>query len=508
MRLGLLDWVTLVVYLGGVVALGLAASRRGKGKKDWFFLGGRSIPGWAVAMSFVGTAISVATVTGVPETAYGGDLRYFAVTIAMLIAAVVVAFWFLPVFYRAGVASIYDALEDRFGSGAKRMAGWLFLAGRVLASGARLYIAAIPVALMLYPGPEAGTMGPAWLYGAVILIAVVATAYTLAGGIAAVIWTDVAQVVVLVGAALLAGWLMLDRLDLSVAGAFEAVRGVDASKFRVIDVTSGMRSDFSLLSVLTAMVLFHVAAFGTDQDLVQRLLTCKDSTRAARSLIASIGVMAGVIGLFLCVGLLLFLYYRPDAPGLSGHSAPEGDKAFAWFVLHELPVGARGLVFAGIIAAAMSSLDSALTAMASVGARRVDEGASATSARWRVVFWSAALTACALFFVAASRHDGRGLISFALSVMSYPYAGLLGVFVVFVFTRRGNGASAVAAMVLGPIAVLLMEFVMPRFLPAEEFALSAPGAYPWRMSVGAGAAMAICLLGSGRQAKALPSARS
>ncbi|MEZ6211967.1 MAG: hypothetical protein R3B46_12065 [Phycisphaerales bacterium] len=500
MRLGAVDWLTLVVYLGVVVTLGVIASSRGKGKKDWFFLGGRSMPGWAVALSFVGTAVSVATVTGVPESAYNGDLTYFAVLIAQLIAAVVVAFWFLPVFYRAGVASIYDALEDRYGVGARRGAGWLFLAGRVLASGARLYIAAIPVALMLFPARSGGGIDAVWLCAAVVIIAVVATAYTLAGGIAAVIWTDVAQVVVLLGAALLAMWLILDDLGIGVIGAYEAVREIDAGKLRLLDVSAGMRSDFSLLSVLTAMALFHIAAFGTDQDLVQRLLTCKDSKRAARSVIGSIAVMGLVIGVFLCVGLLLFLYYRPDAPGASVHVPPSGDKAFAWFVLHELPVGVRGLVFAGIVAAAMSSLDSALTAMASVGRRGSAEGA-----RVRVVAWSVALTVCAILFVWASRNDGRGLIPFALSVMTYPYAGLLGVFLAFVFTRRGNGRSAVAAMVVGPLVVIVLEFVVPRVAGRDAWLITQPSAYPWRMAWGACAALVVCLCGRARQASALPS---
>lgn len=508
MSLGAMDWITLCVYLGGVVALGVVASRRGRGKADWFFLGGRSMPGWAVAVSFVGTAVSVATVTGVPELAYRGDLAYFGVTIAMLIAAGVVAFWFLPVFYRADVTSIYDALEGRFGREAGRVAGWLFLAGRVLASGARLYIAAIPVALMLFRTGEGGAIDPVWIVVSVFIIALVATAYTLAGGIAAVIWTDVAQVTVLIGAALLAAWVMLDRLDLTAWGALEAIRSTDPGKLRVLDVAGGVRSDFSLLSVVSAMALLHIAAFGTDQDLVQRLLTCRDSKRAARSLLGSIGVMGGVIGLFLGVGLLLFLYYRPDAPGLSAHTAPEGDKAFAWFVLHELPTGVRGLVFAGIIAAAMSSLDSALTAMASVGASKRAGGADEAGARRRVVLWALALMGCAMVFVWAMHEREIALIPFALNVMIYPYAGLLAVFLAFVFTRRGNGRSAVSAMVAGPSVVVLLEFVAPRVFPGETFALSAPGAYPWRMSVGAGVALVICLLGRPAQASALPSARA
>lgn len=507
MRLGWIDWTTLLLYLAVVVTLGVLANRRGRGRADWFFLGGRSVPAWAVAMSFVGTAISVVTVTGVPESAYHGDLTYLAVVISQMIAAVIVAFWFLPVYYRSGVSSIYDLLESRLGAEARVGASWLFLIGRVLANGVRLYIAAIPVAMMLFSSDESGVVDDAWVAVAVVAIAVIATAYTMAGGISAVIWTDVAQVIVLAGAALLSIWLVLDRLGMTPVEAYRIIEaagtGSGGSKLRVFDTSGGIASDFSVLSVLTAMAVFHLAAFGTDQDMVQRLLTCKDSKRAARSIIGSIVLMGCVIGLFLIVGLLLFVYYRPDAPRLSAHPAPTGAKAFASFVLHELPLGVRGLVFAGIIAAAMSSLDSALTAMASVGASR--DSQRERGARKRVVLWACALTACALIFTFLAPVGDRGLISFALGVMTYPYAGLLGVFLAVLFTRRGNAGSAVAAMAIGPAVVLALEFG-PRMLRMDEFLISAPLAYPWRLCIGAAVALAVCVAGRRRQCSALPSA--
>jgi len=501
----LVDWVVLAVYLVIVAGIGVAASRRTRTGDD-FFLAGRSMPIWAVAISVLATAISAATFIGGPQQAYTGNLTYLSANIGALIAVVIVAVVFVPAFYRHRVTSIYELLGHAYGPGVNRAASAMFMIGRVFASGARLFIVAIPFALVAF-----GDTSPGSLVVSIAIITIVATAYTAVGGIRAVIWTDVVQAVVLVGTVTIALVMLLGKINAPIGEILTALRDDAAGdKLLMVDLSPDLRRPYTLWTAIIGFTLFNLAAFGTDQDLTQRLLTCRSARDGAWSVVISNLLSWPVVLLFLTMGLLLYVYYeRPDLSGATAPAVDDTRKVFLHFILTEMPAGVRGLMMAGLFAAAMSSLDSALNAMASTTIAdfcrprwrrlRVEDAADLErrerrASRIAIVGWAVALAGFAVFCIFWQNASGQTLIDFALSVMVFAYAGLLGVFLAAILTRRGNVASAMAALLTGFVAVLLMQpFAWDRWAPALGIEIMI--AFPWKMLIASGLSFAVCMLG-------------
>jgi len=500
--LSLIDWLVVALYLAFVVLVGALHARRERTGGD-FFLAGRRVPLWAAAVSVLATSLSAVTFLGGPQEAFENNLTYLSLTLGGLLAVALVAIFFIPAYYRAQVTSVYELVGQRLGTGAERAASAMFLLGRVFASGARLYIASIPLSLIVF-----GDLAPGHLIGAVCIVAAVAAAYTISGGIGAVIWTDAAQMLILLSAAGVCVALLMDRIPLTSGEIVEALRASDtpsgASKLTLIDTRLDPSLPFTIWGALIGMTLFNMAAYGTDQDLVQRTLTCRSAARGAWSLVVSNIMGMAVVAVFLALGLLLYLFYaRPELMGAvsPGEDAPVGDtrRVFLRFILEETPVGLRGLMIAGLLAAAMSSVDSALNAMSSaavcnfVRPRLPDltPKGEVRLARSFVVLFAALLAGFAIFSVWAQRGGEEGMLPFALGVMVYAYAGTLAVFCCALFTRRGNSRSAVAALAVGFLSVGAMQFG-PRLddaWPLPPFALG------WRMAIGFTLALGVCLLG-------------
>ncbi|MHC4218081.1 MAG: sodium:solute symporter family transporter, partial [Planctomycetota bacterium] len=426
------------------------------------------------------------------------NLTYLSANLGGLIAVLLVAFVFLPAFYRRDVVSIYELLGQDFGLPAQRAASAMFMLGRVFASGARLFIVAIPFSLVAF-----GSLDPPALLASIVVIAVAATLYTLAGGIRAVIWTDVLQAVVYIGAVGFAVWLLWQKMPLEPTELVGALRASgDGGKLTVIDASfdRSFKSPYNLWAIVLGLTLLNAAAYGTDQDLTQRMLTCRSAARGGWSLILSYLLSWPVLVLFMLAGLLLYVYYqRPDLMGDAAPGAPveDGRQVFVTFILQEMPTGMRGLMMAGLFAAAMSSLDSALNAMASTtvsdfyrpsryrrGLGDATPGRQVRVSRIAVALWAVALAAFASFCVFWQQHSGQKLIDFALGVMVFAYSGLLAVFLTALFTRRGNARSAVAALLIGFAAVAAM---MPT-----------PIAFPWKMLAATMLAFIVCCLGRRR----------
>ncbi len=510
-----LDWVVLVGYLALVVAIGLLASRQQRDEED-YFLGGRRMPTWAVSLSVLATSLSAATFVGVPQLSYGGDLSYLVLTPGGIVAVLVIALVFIPAFYRAGTLTIYGYLQQRFGRTAQIAVAVMFLVGRLFASGARLFIAAIPVTLLLF-GLD-GVTGP-HLALAVLLLGLIGTAYTVVGGIRAVIWTDVCQIIVVVGVAVLSIVLLLRAIPLDVGEIIDLLRtaGDDgASKLAIVNTTRSISAPFTLWTGLFAIVFLNTASYGVDHDLVQRMLTCKSAWRGGVSLVAANLIGVPVIALFLVIGLLLFIFYgRPDVMGAAAptDALDESHKVFAQYLLAHLPTGVTGLAMAGLFAAAMSSFDSAVSAMAAsfqadlvqpLKERRggadaaPSDSASAggmRSSRLTVLGMGAVLTVFAV--LATSQYDPKEqtLIGFALGVMSYAYAGMLGVFLTGLVTRRGNTVSVLAALLVGAAVVVLMQPGLADVWTPWLWGKPTTIAWPWWMVFGTGASFLVCIAG-------------
>lgn len=268
--LGLLDLAVIAAYLGGLLALARALRPRG-GSAD-YFLASRSIPWWAAACSFLATAVSAATVVAIPAKGYATDLRVVGLTLAGLVSVTIISLWFLPAWYRLGVQTVYGLLGHRFGSRAVVAAGWAFLAARGLASGARLYIAAMAIAFLISP---AVGQAPAAIAVAVAALAGFGTLLALGGGIRVVIWTDVVQALVLVGTALVAVGFLISGLEWNPDTWQRLLETEDGhSRLALYDGWFGSwGNNYSFLAVLVGWSVFYLGPYGTDQDLAQRYLT-------------------------------------------------------------------------------------------------------------------------------------------------------------------------------------------------------------------------------------------
>lgn len=515
---GALDWVVLALYFALLIGTGMWVSRRVSSARD-YFLGGRAMPAWAVAISVLATSLSAATFIGGPQQAYESDLTYLSATLGTIIAAIIVATVFIPAFYRHNVSTVYELLETRYGGGARRAASAMFMIGRVLASGARVYIAAHALAFIIW-----GDVSPGHLLIGVAALSAAGILYTIAGGIESVIWADVVQTVVFVGAIVTAMAVLLMRIP---APLEEIVNGLGSagtdgtSKLALVRTTLDPAAPFTLWTAITGFALFNIAALGTDQDLVQRMLTCRSPMRAGWSVISSQLIAIPVVLVFMLLGLLLFVFHkRPDLMRVETlPEAPEGKQVFLRFITTEMPPGISGLMIAGLFAIGLTSLNSALNAMSSTFVsdfyRRWRPSASERTyllaARMGVVAWGVVLglfAALCVWWQSASKGEST-LLEFALGVMVYAYTGLLAVFLCALFTRRGSTASVLAALATGFLLTLLLEPAAFRWWTGH-FAWSSATpevtgdwrlgelrlAFPWRMVIATGGALLVCLLGS------------
>ncbi|MEX2217206.1 MAG: hypothetical protein WD749_00475, partial [Phycisphaerales bacterium] len=364
-----LDWAVLAAYLLLLVGIGALASRRKAGAGD-FFLGGRRMPVWAVAASVLATATTAATFIGGPAEAYGGNLTYLSTNIGTVLGVVVVALVFIPAFYRANATTVYDLLEKRLGYTGKAAASWAFMVGRVFASGSRLFIAALPASMILFDDAERWHM-----VAAIGVIVVLGVLTAMGGGIRSVIWTDVLQVSVMILAAGAALFVLARAIPLGPGEIYTALAEAPGNKLAVIKPGIDVRESalgidfgapFTLLTAVTGFALLSIAAYGTDHDLTQRMLTCRSALKGGSSALLAMVINLPVIAAFMLIGLLLYIFYqRPDLMGAAapGIPAPEGPRAFLRFILDEMPPGLTGLMMAGLFAVGVGSLNSVLAAM-------------------------------------------------------------------------------------------------------------------------------------------------
>ncbi len=532
-----LDWLILLGYLAVVVVTGVVFSRRGQRDTEEYFLAGRRMPAWAVACSIVATAISAATFIGLPAQSYAGDLTFLSASIGQMVAAVVVAAFFLPAFYRHNVSTVYQLLGARFGEPARLTASGMFLLGRVFADGARVYIAAIAAAMIVFGEPAEGRLvEPGRLLVGIAVLMAVGVGYTLVGGIASVIWTNVVQagVFLLAIAATLA--LLWVQIPLGVGEMVEALSNPgpgEASKLTVLNV--GLRpgsawlgfdpsQSYTLVTALVCFTLFNMAAYGTDHELAQRMLTCSSPAKGGRSLIGAILMSVPFTAMFLLIGLLLYVYQRGLAvPGAAAPGGPvdAAQSVFLRFMLRQMPAGVLGLSLAGLFAAALSSINSSLNAMAATLVTDFykpwrpgrEERHYLRVGRAAVVGWGLVQTLFAGLCVYWQRHSGQTLIDFALGVMTFAYSGLLGVFLTAIFTRRGSSGSAVASMLGGFLVVLFLQPGVWQGVWSHvaawvelvglggDWARSAGAlrlAYPWRMAIATAVSFVVAWSGRAR----------
>lgn len=459
--LSVLDYVVIVVYLIGVAALGIRLGGRQRSTDD-YFLGGRDLPWWAVCFSVVATETSTLTIIGVPAVAYGGTMTFLQITAGYLVGRIAVSLLFLPRYFKGAMSTAYAYLGERFGDRMRSTASVTFMITRLLADGVRLFATAIPLKVI---ADSAGMtlMGDPITYGQIILVlGIITVIYTLVGGIRAVIWIDVVQMGLYILGGILCAILLFESLP-EGAIRFAAMEG----KLRVIDF--GLKGSFidwitQPYVTVTAIIgggVFSMASHGTDQLIVQRLLTCRTLKDSQYALVGSAVLVALQFVLFLAIGTLLWVHYGGVTPAELGLS--RGDEVFPRYIIEGLPAGLSGLLLAGILAAAMSTLSSSLNSLASSSMMDlVERWIKNPISKARGLFLSRGLTLFwgALFVVFASLFENTDnpVVELGLAIASFTYGGLLGGFLLGIVIKNAQEWDAVIAFILTIVVMVLVIF--------------------------------------------------
>lgn len=494
------DMLVLGAYFALLIGTGIWFSRKKVTDTRDYFLANRSMPVWAVALSVLATAQSAATFVGVPQSAYKSDLTYLASNIGGLIAAILLAWLFIPAYYRLGLSTPYALLETRFGPHTRTGASWAYLVGRVFASGSRVFVGSLPACEAIF-----GDISTPHLAFTIAIFMVFGILYTFVGGISSAIWTDVIQVCVYIGAAIAAIAILLSRIpaDLpTIANALAHPPPPQLSKLTIISFSTNPAAEFTIFTVTTGFVLLTLASHGMDQDLVQRMLTCKSAAHGARSVISGVLVGIPAVSLFLLLGLLLWIFYqRPDIMGSSAPDYAPTSFAFQTFALREMNGGLAGLFLAGLFAAGPAGINSGLNSMASTfvtdlykrrWSGRTERHYLAVG-RSAVVASGLAIGLFAMSCIAIYNPDEDSLIGFVLSVMNFAYAGLLGIFLTALLTNRGTQRSTLLGLATGFVVVMLLQPAVWKWWTAlTPWTLQHLGtiklAFPWQLVLGAGLA--------------------
>jgi SSS family transporter len=456
------DWLIFILYFCVLIYASVFLANKNMKTSREFFVASNTMPVFSVALSLLATAQSAATFLGAPEFSYRYDLTLIGFSVTSLLAIYIVSKVLIPRFYAIGALSVYELLKNRYDASASRSAGIMFLVGRVFASGARLYIAAIGLSMIVFY--EVSLMS---VILSVIILIFGALIFTYFGGVKSVIYSDIIQIVVYLGAGLAVLFFLYSSLSLDFSGVISKLDAAQKLKFIDFSLSFSNEGKFNIFALLGGYLLLNIAAFGLDQDLTQRVLSCKNEKEANISLYGATLLSIPVSLLFLSIGLLLYLYYQEHT--ISQEFRGQSVTIFMYYILNEMPAGLKGFVTVGAIAAALSSTNSVLGAMSSVAIEdiykpyklkktpNIDEFHFVKMAKVMVLVFALALSIMAILSYIVHSMSEVPLISFALGVMAYAYSGLLGVFAAAIFTKRGNSKLVPFALLGGFLSVLSMQ---------------------------------------------------
>ena len=445
MGLNALDLVIIAAYLVGVTLFGLRFRGKQRTLRD-YFLADNTIPWWAISLSIVAAETSTLTIISVPGIAFDSDFRFLQLVFGYLIGRMLVAFLFIPQYFRGELVTAYQLIERRFGQKLRSMTAGLFLITRAAAEGVRVFAVAIVVRVAL-----ANLLTNMSDFGrdlaSIAIVTVLTLVYTFEGGMAAVIWTDVIQLAIYVGGTLVGVFTLLHL----VPGGWPAIHtaAAHADKFRIFDLHWSLTGGYTLWSGVIGGAFLTMASHGTDQLIVQRLLSARSERQSKVALLSSGVAILFQFTLFLVVGAMLFVYYRLFPPVVP---FTRTDTIFPIFIVSRLPHGVSGLLISAILAAAMSNLSAALNSLSSTTivdfySRRapgVSEERKVRLSRVATVGWG-----LLLFALAVLARNGGKVLEMGLSIASVAYGSLLGVFLLGVLTKRASETGAMIGMGVG-----------------------------------------------------------
>ena len=435
MGLNKIDFAIIAVYLAGITLFGLRFRKKQRTLRD-YFLAGRDIPWWAIALSIVAAETSTLTIISIPGLAYDTNLTFLQVIMGYVVGRAVISFVLLPHYFRGELYTAYELIERRFGRGLRSLTAGLFLVTRAAAEGVRVYAVSIVVSIALGTGEIAS----------IAIITALTLIYTFEGGLAAVIWTDVVQTAIYVGGTLI-GLMTIVHL---VPGGWSAIHSAAASagKFQIFDFSRNVWMPYTFWAGVIGGTFFTTASHGTDQLIVQRLLAARGQKQSVTALLSSGVAILFQFALFLTIGVMLWAYYRVPSANFG-----RPDRIYPTFIVTHMPHGISGLLVAAILAAAMSNLSAALNSLSSSAIMdfysrlrpHSDERTKMRLSRLATLVWALVLFGLA---VIALHKVGR-VVEVGLQIASVAYGALLGAFLLGTLTRRANQPGAMLGMVCG-----------------------------------------------------------
>ena len=439
MSLSGVDYLVIVAYLAAITAFGSWFGRFQKTTRD-YFLTDRSVPWWAICFTIVATETSTLTFIGVPAQTYVGNMTFLQLALGYIIGRILVSALFIPAYFRGDLFTSYELLQRRFGSRVKTLSAVIFLLTRSLADGIRLFTTAFVISIVT-------DVAVTWV---VIVLGAAMIVYTMRGGVSAVIWTDVVQMFIYILGAGAVAIALLNRID---GGWAEVLRvGTDTGRFVWVDTTLDFSVPYTIWAGLLGGVALTLSTHGTDQFLVQRLLSARNQQAAARGLVLSGFIVFAQFILFLLIGVMLFTYYQqvPLPQPLT-----RTDQILPIFVVNELRNGLAGFIIAAIVAAALSP---SLNAMAATTVTdfylpyvnpTADQATQMRISKRATVAWGAVQLSVAV----GAQFMNRSVLDAGLAVLSFASGSVLGAFLLGTLVPAVRERDTFAGMIAGLVVM-------------------------------------------------------
>ena len=435
-----IDGLIVVVYLIAITLFGIHF-RKKQQSIHTYFLGGKTIPAWALSLSIVATETSTLTVIGTPGIAFGGDLSFLQLVLGYLVGRVFISLVLIPAYFKGEMYTAYELMQRRFGSRIKHATASMFLITRALAEGVRVLAIATVVSVVL------GT-GDIW---SILIISGLTLIYTFEGGLTAVIWTDVVQLFIYIVGTLVAFFVIMGLIP----GGWQGVLANSGQKLAIWNFSTNLAVPYTFWAGIIGGAFLNTASHGVDQLIVQRLLAAKNERDSKVALLSSGLVILFQFTLFLIVGVMLYSFYQynPQEP------VPlMRDRIFPTFVVQYLPHGVSGLMIAAILAAAMANLSSAINSLASTTVvdfyRPLFTKGVTTQSELRLSRWITVLWGLVLVFLAILSRGVQSVLEAGLTIASITYGSMVGVFLLGVLTRRANERGSILGMAAGLLSML------------------------------------------------------
>jgi SSS family transporter len=430
-----LDFIIIVIFLAGSAGFGIWQGRKNKSSSD-YFVAGRSLP-WVIAMfSVVATETSVLTFISIPGLAYRGDWQFLQLALGYIAGRILVSIFLLPIYFKTGITSIYEVLGHKFGTKIQKLASGIFMITRVLADGIRFL--AVAVIVQLITGWSLST--------SILIIGFITLVYTYSGGIRSIVWIDSFQFFLYLSGGIISIIFVLVNTDLSIINIIDQLES--QNKFQIFNLNWNLFTNpFAFLSAFIGGTLLSFASHGADYMMVQRVLGTKNLSSARKAMVGS-GIFVFIqFCVFLFAGSLIYYYF--------GGMEMENDREFPTFIAQYLPTGLKGLLLAGVLSSAMSTLSSSINSLASSTINDwVKKTRSLKLSRLVSIIWAAILIGIALLF----DEGDEAIVIIGLQIASFTYGGLLSLFILSKMKREFSPISIATGLVFGILSVLALKY--------------------------------------------------